>query len=193
MNACVLTEENFDGMLLATLIAEEQSRCDLEIQIVGGKSSLGGRSSLYSVARTLLAVRRIPVVVVIDAHTPEEDAALERQREAEEVVGDVAAGVPYRVIVAVPELAILFFQRPELLRRIYGEAINEHVMELGELSPRRALQKLDPGKPYENIQFDLLRAMNPSDVLALRDSPLVRDLIDFITTVAGHSTRSAVS
>jgi hypothetical protein len=188
MNVNVLTEGNFDGLLLAKLIAEEEGRDDVEIKVVGGKSSL------YSVARTLLAVRRKPVAVVFDAHTPEPDAALERQREAEDVIGDVAGGVPFRVLVAVPELEVLFFQRPELLRRVFGEAINEHVMELAQLSPRRALQKLAPDKPYESIRIDVLRAMDPSDVQALRnESPLIQDLLSFITTTVGRSPRSAVS
>jgi hypothetical protein len=188
MNVNVLTEGHFDGMLLAKLIAEEQGRSDVEINV------LGGRSSLYSYARTQLAVRRIPVAVVFDAQTPEPEAALERQREAEEVIGDVAGRVPFRVLVAVPALEVLFFQRPELLRRVFGEAVNEHVMELGQLSPRRALQKLAPDRPFEDVRIDVLRAMDPSDVQALRnESPLIQDLLSFITTTVGRSPRSAVS
>ena len=114
MNSCVVTEGNFDGMLLARLIADEQERYNVEIS--GG----GGKSAVFSFARTLLAVRRIPVAVVIDADSPEQDAALECQRDAEEVNGDAAAGLPLRVLVAVPELEILFFHRPELLRRVYS-------------------------------------------------------------------------
>jgi hypothetical protein len=188
MNVNVLTDGNFDGMLLAKLIAEEQNRYDVEIKVLQGKSSV------YSFARTLLAVKRIAVAVVFDAGTPEPDAALERQREAEDVIGDVAGRVPFRVLLAIPALEVLFFQRPELLRRVFGEAINEHVMELAQLSPRRALQKLAPDKPYESIRIDVLRAMDPSDVQALRDeSPLIQDLVSFITTIAGRSPRSAVS
>jgi hypothetical protein len=187
MNVNVLTEGNFGGMLLAKLIAEEQGRSEVEIKVLGGKSSL------YSVARTLLGVRGIPVAVVFDADTPEPDAALERQREAEEVIGDVAGRIPFRVLVAVPVLEVLFFQRPELVRRVFGEAVTEHVMELAELSPRRALRKLAPDKPFENVRIDLLRAMDHSDVQALRrDSPLIRDLLSFITTTAARFARAAV-
>src|ERR1700678_1517907 len=92
MSATVLTEANFDGMLLATLLADEEKRDGVEIGVVPGLSSG------YSFARTLLAVKRIPVAVVIDADSPEQEVASERQRSADEVLDDAAAGVPYRVI-----------------------------------------------------------------------------------------------
>jgi hypothetical protein len=182
MNLCVISQGNTAGKLLATLIAEEQSRGGVEVRVATGQSSF------YSYARTLLAVKRIPVAVVMDADTPEPEAALERQQSAEEVIGDAASGVPFRVIVAVPSLDILFFQRPELLRRVFGDAINEHVMELAQLSPKRTIQKLAPDQSYEDVRTELLRAMDASDVQALRESPPIRDLRDFIAMVVGRSS-----
>ena len=127
MSVSVLTGSNFDGTLLGTLLAEEQARGAIDVGVVMGMTSS------YSVARTILAVDRIPVALVIDANSPEPEAALERKRRAEAVIGDAAGGVPFRVIVAVPELAVLFLERPELLRRVFGE-VDEHVMELAQLS-----------------------------------------------------------
>jgi hypothetical protein len=187
MNASVLTEGNFDGMFLATLIAEEQQRDDIDIRVVGGKSAI------HSVARTLLAVNRIPVAVVIDADSPEPDVAMERQSSAEEVIGAAAIGIPFRVIVAVPELEILFFRRPELLHRVFGEAVNDHVMELAQLSPRRALEKLAPGKPLQNVRLDVLKEMDADDLHALRETDLIQELLGFIRIAVEHSTRSVVS
>jgi hypothetical protein len=67
-------------------------------------------------------------------------------------------------------------------------------MELAQLSPRRALQKLAPNKPFEDVRIDVLRAMDTSDVQALRtNSPLIQDLLSFITTTVGRSPRAAVS
>jgi hypothetical protein len=179
MNASVLTERNIDGMVLATLIAEEQQRDDIAIEVVG-------KSDIYSYARTLLAVKRIPVAVVIDAHSPEPEMAQERQSSAEEVIGAAAFGVPFRVIVAVPELEILFFQRPELLRRVFGQAVSDHLMELAQLSPRRALEKLAPDKPPQGVRLELLKEMDAADIHALRETELIQDLLEFIK-IAGTS------
>jgi hypothetical protein len=186
MSISVLAESNLDGMLLATLLAEEQDRDDIEVRVVGGLSSG------YSVARTMLAVKRMPVAVVIDADSPEPEVASERRRRAEEILGDATEGVPFRVIVAVPELEILFFGRPDLLHRVFDK-IDEHVIELARLSPRHAIGKLAPGEPYEFACFRILRAMDADDIKALRETDLIRDLLSFIKDAVEYSKRSAVS
>jgi len=187
MSASVLTEANFDGMLLATLLADEEKRDGVEIRVVSGLSSG------YSVARTILAVKRIPVAVVIDADSPEQEVASERQRSAEEVLGDAASGVPFRVIVAVPELEILFFKRPHLLKKVYGKSVTALVTELGQVSPRRALQKLDPDLSYEHLRFKILRAMDDADINALRTTAVIKELLSFLREADEYSKRSAVS
>jgi hypothetical protein len=187
MSASVLTEANFDGMLLATLLADEEKREGIEIGVVSGLSSG------YSFARTMLAVKRIPVAVVIDAHSPEQEAASERQRSVEEVLGDAAAGVPFRVIVAVPELEILFFKRPQLLKKVYGKNVTALITELGQVSPRRALQKLDPDLNYEHLRFKILKAMDEEDIKALRATALIKELLSFLREAVEYSKRSAVS
>jgi hypothetical protein len=186
MMISVLAESNFDGMLLATLLAEEQHRDNIEVRVV--RNLTAG----YSVPRTMLAVERKPVAVVINAQSPEPEAASERKRRAEEVIGDVAAGVPFRVIVAVPELEILFFRRLDLLRRVLT-GVDDHLIELAELSPRRAIAKLTPGEPYEQARFRILRAMDDDDVKALRETDLIKDLLDFIRMTVDGSKRLTAS
>jgi hypothetical protein len=187
MSATVLTEANFDGMLLAILLADEEKRDGITIGVVSGLSSG------YSFARTMLAVKRTPVAVVIDADSPEPEVGLERQRSAEEVLGDAASGVPFRVIVAVPELEILFFERPQLLKKVYGKSVTTLIIELGELSPRRALQKLDPDLTYEHLRFKILKAMDETDIRALRATPLMKDLLSFLREAVEYSKRSVAS
>jgi hypothetical protein len=187
MSVSVLTESNFDGMLLATLLADERERDVMEIGVVIGLSSG------YSFARTMLAVKRTPVAVVIDADSPEPEVASERRRDVEEVIGDAAGGVPFRVIVAVPELAILFFKRPQLLKRVYGKGVTALVTELGQVSPRRALQKLDLGLDYERLRFKILKAMDAEDIKALRATDLIEDLLSFLREANKYSKRPAVS
>jgi hypothetical protein len=187
MNATVLTEANFDGMLLATLLADEEKRDGIEIGVVSGLSSG------YSFARTMLAVKRIPVAIVIDADSPEEEVAPERRRNAEEVLGDAASGVPFRVIVAIPELEILFFTRPQLLKKVYGKKVTTLITELGQVSPRRALQKLDPDLSYEHLRFKILKAMDDVDINALRATALIEELLSFLREAVEYSKPSAVS
>jgi hypothetical protein len=186
MSVSVLTEGNFDGMLLAKLLANEQERDVIEVGVVNGLSSG------FSFARTILAVQRTPVVVVIDADSPEPEVASERKLRAEEVLDDAAGGVPFRVIVAVPELDILFFKRPELLRRVFGK-VDEHVIELAQLSPRRAIEKLSPGESYKTAWLRIFSAVDDADVKALREADLIQDLLRFVGSAVESSKHSAVS
>lgn len=187
MRVSVLAEGNFDGMFLATLIADEQHRYGIEVKVAGGLASL------YSVARTLLAVKRTPVAVVIDAETPEPEAADERRRSAEELLGDAAADVPFRVLVAIPVLEALFFQRPELVRRVFGDAADDHLIELAQLSPRHALRKLRPNQDFHKLGLQLLKTMDADDIRAIRDMSPIRELIAFIEQVATSPLRMAAS
>lgn len=186
MAVCVLTESNFDGLLLTRLLMEGRERDDVVVRVAPGLSSG------YSVARTILAVKRAPVAVVIDANSPESDVAAERKRRAEEMLADAAGRVPFHVVVAVPELEILLFERPDRLHRIFGD-VDAHVFELARLSPRRAIAKLAPDEPYDIARFRILRAMDADDLRALRETDLIRDLLNFIETAAGDPTRLAVS
>ncbi len=101
--------------------------------------------------------------------------------------------MPFRVIVAVPELEILFFKRPQLLKRVYGKSVTALVTELGQVSPRRALQKLDPDLSYEHLRFKILRAMDDADINALRTTAVIKELLSFLREADEYSKRSAVS
>ncbi len=138
-------------------------------------------------------MKRIPVAVVIDADSPEQEVASERQHSAEEVLGDAAGGVPFRVIVAVPELEILFFKRPQLLKKVYGKSLTALVTELGRVSPGRALKRLDPDLSDLHLQFKILRAMDEADIKALRATALIKELLSFLREAVEYSKRSAVS
>jgi hypothetical protein len=180
MIGCILTESTFAGFLISRILSDEE-KSDIEIRAVGGLSSI------YSVARTFLASRRTPVVLVLDADSPEPAVASQRRQMAEEVVGDVASGVPYKVIVAVPEMEILLFRRPELLRRLFGEALTDHVVELAQYSTRGALQKLAPGELYDALRRRILRAMTADDFRDLHQSDLIQELIGFLQSIRERS------
>lgn len=94
----MLVESNQSAIMLAKLLNAEQEAGLIEIRATGPSSSL------YSAARTLLAVRGEPVALLLDADSTDPEAVSRRQLTAEEVVGDVASSAPLCVLVAVPAL-----------------------------------------------------------------------------------------
>jgi DNA-binding MarR family transcriptional regulator len=179
MRTHILLESLFDMRLVKRLLEHEGRSIDLHFKM-GSPSS-----SLYSSARTLLAVVGEPVALVLDAETTS-PSAVSRQRQAvEEVIGSTAKRSPFRLLMAVPSLEALLFTRPALLVRAFGDRADDggRSQELGRLSPRDAYARLDPGGPEGAGFSKLLQALDDEDVAALREESPIRELIAFLAEV----------
>jgi len=171
MTLHALVESNMAAILLVKTLREEQEAGFVEI-----RASVP-RSSLYAAARTLLAVRCEPVALVLDAGSTDPEAARRRQQAAEEVIGEAAGAAPLRVLVAVPALESLLFLRPAAVERAFGPSAKD-LMELGRVSPRDALERLDPSG-CAIAAFKLVGALDDDDLVALRAEPPIRELLEF--------------
>jgi hypothetical protein len=207
MTTNVILESRFDAMLIALLLnAEIQSfdlyflagdpvsavdssertslaigtRLEVEVQWLGRPLS-----SIYSTARTILAVRREPVALVLNADTTDPAAVSTRRQEVEEVIGEAASRAPFRWLLAVPALQSLLFSRPDLLTRTFGKGMFalDRVLDIGRFSPREAYRLLDPNGSEEATFGRLLEALSAEDLAALRKEPPVRELIAFVTEI----------
>ncbi len=65
--------------------------------------------------------------------------------------------------------------------------------EYESVSPRRALQKLDPDLSYDHLRFKILRAMDEADFKSLRAIALIKELLRFLTEAVEYSKGSAIS
>jgi hypothetical protein len=169
----VLTESESEAALLARILEAEHRAGAVESRRAAPPSSL------YSAARTLLAVRNEPVAVLLDAGSTAPEAADRRRLAAEEVIGEAAGAAPSRILVAVPALEALLFRRPDALARAYG-TISPGLLELGRVSPRDALEKLDPSGSASRASCDIIRALDDHDIAALRAESPIRDLLEFL-------------
>jgi hypothetical protein len=168
----VLVDSNLVAMLLLKLLNDEQNAGLIELR------ASAPSSSLYGAARTFLGIKNEPVAVVLDAKSTDEDA-VERVREtAEEVIGDAGGAAPLRVLVAVPAVEALFFQRPDAVKRAFQNA-GESLIEIGKVSPANALKRLDPAGEAA-ASHKLMKELNAEDVAALRAQSPVKDLLAFL-------------
>jgi hypothetical protein len=175
MIAYIGTDSDFIAALLERLLTEEE-RTDIAIENDG--------ISMYSAARTFLASRRTPAVVVIDANTPNPEGVSQVRQGAEELLHDAAGRlVPYKVIIAVPEIEALFFQRPEVLRRRFDGAVTDHLLELAQYSARAALRKLAADGNSETLRWDILKTLTDEETAALHQTELIQEVLGFIGLV----------
>jgi hypothetical protein len=179
MKIHVLLESLLNMRLVKRLLEQEGRSIDLNFKVRSPSSSL------YSSARTLLAVVGEPVALVLDAETTSPSAVSKQRQTVEEVIGPTAKISPFRLLMAVPSLESLLFTRPALLARAFGDRANDggRAQELGRLSPPEAYKRLDPGSPEGAGFAKLLQALDDDDVAALREESPIRELIDFLAEV----------
>ncbi len=191
MSIYIVTEGQFDAELLTRLLAEEV-REGVSIKAAGGKSGA------QSLARSLVAARRRPVALVLDADTTDE-ASVHRQRlVARELLAMASPGIPTEVFMAVPSMEVLFFKDDALLRALLGRLIpgfggNVNVADQGPYEPKRALQKIletlqearriwvKPGPPSLS---DLVQGLTNADAARMSEYPPVSDIKHFIQSTA---------
>jgi hypothetical protein len=95
--AYIITESESDAEILKKLVPKSIAR---NTEFVAGSS----RYSAQSLARSILAVRRLPVVLVVDAETENRDAVRYQEELLTESLRQVSPGIPFDVLVAVPRV-----------------------------------------------------------------------------------------
>ncbi|NEP62626.1 MAG: hypothetical protein F6K31_37820, partial [Symploca sp. SIO2G7] len=95
--AYLVTEDKSDVDILKKLLPERYLR---NTQLVVG----GSKYSAQSLAGTILAVKLLPVALVIDADTKDESAIREKSELVHQLLYQASPGIPFKVFTAVPEL-----------------------------------------------------------------------------------------
>jgi hypothetical protein len=140
----------------------------------------GEGSNITSVARTLLAVRRKPVAVLVNTNTLDESMMEERVQMMQELLRAAAAGVPTKFILFIPHIETLFFQARGLLTKVFRAPLPEDVRLVAPYSPRDALARLFARSSGPKNVRALLESLDDAGRDALRATPPIRELIAFL-------------
>jgi hypothetical protein len=169
----ILVELNTPASLLAKVLQAEQHAGLVRIR------SFPEPSSMTASAKTLLIVRREPVAVVQNAESTYPRTAAWMRQDIEEVMGDIIWRAPFRILIAVPAVEALLFRRPDAIARAYGP-VSEHLLEVGLISPRDALMKLDQNISTDQISLNIIKELDDADIAALRAESPARELLEFV-------------
>lgn len=173
MKVYLLVEGNSDQAFFQTLLPSDIRQDTIVVPV-------GGRSNITSIARSLLVTKRRPLALVTDADTIEKDAIERRYQMLDELIGSATAGVPYKVILAVPEIESWYFKVPNVLERLSGKQLSSEQRELGELRPKEVLSRLFEGRLRWSLD-KLAGELTDSEVKTLRETYPRRELIEFLT------------
>jgi hypothetical protein len=135
MTTYVVVESVDDAAILqATLSPQTLAYAAL---IVGGGTSAG-----VSLARSLISDRGEPLLFVMDADTVSLEAIVAQEQAFRDLIGAVAIDTPYDVILAVPQLEVIFFYNVDLLAALLHTTIGQETMLNGMYEPRKTLDDL---------------------------------------------------
>jgi len=169
----IVTEGDLDRLLLERLLADL-----LASKVVQIWNSHGYNAAL-STARSLAAVRCVPVALVVDADTISGEGIADRRSYLEEALGSAAASAPWSVFLAIPELEITFYDAPGVIESTFGVTLNELQRELARVQPKRELEKLMTQRQITS-RTQLLDLLSQEQIALLRETPLIRDIREFV-------------
>jgi hypothetical protein len=173
MIAYLIVEGKFDEALLHQIVPAEFRD---GVRFVSERSS----SDVVSTARTLLVQRQKPLAIVMAAGSVVPDVIQERRQSMEEVIGIVAGRVPFKVVVAIPALEVIFFHDACLLERLLGEPAPAEMRTLARFDPGGVLDQLCDRSAKVKDRGELLQALTETDLTLLRSAPVAQELLAFL-------------
>jgi hypothetical protein len=174
MRAYVVTEGQVDAEILKGLLPENIVK-DTEF-VVGS-----GRYSAQSLARSVLAVRQLPVALVVDADTEDETMIQEQSDFLQESLRQASPGVRFQVFLAVPTIEILLFQDQSLLEELTGRKFSDQEWQIAKLKPKKFLTDLLDTSPL--TLTELLDNLTDEALGTLRKYPPVSTLAEFLASM----------
>ncbi|MBI2301936.1 MAG: hypothetical protein HYU66_23790 [Armatimonadetes bacterium] len=175
--ACTVVVEGITDRLLLERLLEEELASGLIRRIV----EAGGRSAAESLGRTVLAVRRQPVVVVMDADSTDQEAIAARRSYLESALAMVGPPPLWRVVLAVPVLEACLLDHPDVAADLLGHALSPSELELAEEAPTLLLSRAGVRKPAIR---DLVARLDDGQVRALRGTRLIAEVVAAVRDLA---------
>lgn len=177
--AYILTEGKTDIEILKRLLPQSLVE---DIKFVAGEGQYGVRS----LASSLLATRSTPVAIVLDADTENENQIYEKSDLVNYLLHRASPGIPYKVILAVPEIEVIFLEDKSLIEKIANRSFNDLEWKFAKSQPKRFLLEVF-GKDTPVFE-KIFSNISDEEIQILQQHPLIQDLIKFLSSVAVRAT-----
>lgn len=139
----------------------------------------GGRSSAISLARTLLATTDRRVAAVVDSDTTDADRVSGQRGDLEASLASVGAVDRFRIILARPELEVVWFETPEA-SALLGTHLPEEWRVRAQFEPKLALEQILHSSAENQAAKELVRFLKGTNLKPLGQGPTLGPLVKFI-------------
>jgi hypothetical protein len=173
--AYVITEGRTDIEILKHLLPQPLLA---ETTFVEG----GGGTAALSLSSTILAVKQRPVALIMDADTENQTEIEKRENFLRGWLQQTAAGTPFSILIAVPEIEVIFFQDQVFIERIANQSFSESEWLLMKHQPKQSLQNLKKEIDQPFIDW-LLANLDETTIRVLQTHSLLEHLISFLDGV----------
>ncbi|MFN6483830.1 MULTISPECIES: hypothetical protein [unclassified Nostoc] len=173
--AYIITEGNQDIIILKRLLPQSIIQ---EIKFIDGSGQYGARS----LASTILVARSIPVALVTDADTEDDSLVSEQLDALNYLLSQASPGIPFKVLLAVPEIEIILLQNRPLIEKLAKRSFTDLEWQLAQSKPKMFLEAvLSKDTP---VIHKILTSASDDEIQTLQQYPLIQDLINFLSSVA---------
>ncbi|MDZ8050593.1 MAG: hypothetical protein RMX68_021635 [Aulosira sp. ZfuVER01] len=176
--AYIITEDNRDIEILQRLLPKNLSQ---DIQFIPGESSYRARS----LASSLLATRKTPVALVLDADTDNESQIFERYDLINYVLNQASSGIPYQLFLAIPELETVFLQDKLFIEQLAKCQFNDLEWQLAQRNPKNFLETVFGNN--KQINSRIFSNINEKEINILQQHPLIQEIIKFLLSLIPSS------
>lgn len=170
MNSYVVTEGKLEAEFLRRILLSA-GLSDMHVIAAGGKSSV------ISLARSILATRSSPVAVVLDADTIDGISIREQETVYYDLLRMASARTPFRLFFAIPEFEGILFHDLDALKRILAIDIPEEAIREARYQPKKVLVNLIPERA---VLTWIIPRVDDDAAASMARHPLMRSLIDFL-------------
>jgi hypothetical protein len=132
---------------------------------------------ILSLAHSLLAVHQVPVSVVIDAETENEQMIAERQELWESSFRQLVPEVKFKVFQVAPEQEILFFQDTGLAKSLITSELSSAEIAKAQTQPRKILIKAF--KEKETSLEKKIESLTSDSLKSIRSNKMITDMVNF--------------
>jgi hypothetical protein len=161
-----------------------------------------GRISLATIGRNILFHEGGPVLLVMDSDTLDPQLIAEREAMSKLAMSSaMTSGVQmphvaealasqFKVFTFVPEIEVVFFEAPQALRRLLGQAPSQEKVKEGRLIPKETLSDLlANGKTHRDYQ-SFVTAMDAETKQALASGSQAKALKEAVESLLASSVQT---
>jgi hypothetical protein len=171
----IVTEGDLDVAILRAILKPELDNKQTRIW------SAGARSAADSLARSILAVRNEPVILVVDT---DNQPVREVENHFEHSLGAAGPREMWRVCLAVPTIEAVFFDNPATFVELFDDSISESDKVLARFQPKEVLEKVLAQLNFKYNPEGVTAFLAKKGVSPLRQSRLVEAILKSVTELA---------